>query len=844
MAGESQQLYQVIEVTGLNFALLAEEEQRIFFEHYQQLIASLSFPLQICARIKPLDLKAYLRFLDLPQGENWNDLEPWERLALSHREMLEANSNDRGLLERRFYLAVPADDVKRSRLSLKKQGAGPKKSVQEAVEQVKLRTDFLVEALESIGLHPTVLEEGALIQVYDSYLGLHRREFPLTQELLETMALDDALSPNAIRVEPGYLAIEEREFVANLAVTALPSAVRPGWLQPLVELHEWMDLTFHQTPRGPEALSILRRKQAQYQSSLLFSQSQGKTSHPLMGLAADRIEPLLDQVALGEERLHDVSFHLLIRGSSKEDLERRVRRVSEAIYAVTHHRPRPMLYEQDRGLKLALPGNVQLTDSFFLDSTSLATLFPCFSNLMFRPSSTAILEGVTPKQEPVVIDVWELPNYNRIIVGPTGDGKSYKQKLDIMRSLVMHMSRARREGRSDLGIQYLVIDPAREQRKVVEALGGQWVQIAPGSGSFINPFDLPLVSKTRRVGVSGKEDILAAVIRQLHLLLDEMLALHSPDNPNATLTFEEKSLLDIALYETYRRYAITSDRTSHGRPAPQLRDLYNVLVSGEIGEDTTNLAQRLRRYVSGSLAGLFSGATNVDLTSHLVVFDTYGLDSELRALILMLITNLVWNVSFGSKIPRMLVIDELLTLYRHRSGRLFIEEMFQNARKNYLGVVGITQDPMILKDSTVLANSATKLLMKQDATTAAQTEALFQLSPQEGKLTRSFKRGEGLMLVDGKRMHLLFPSSSEEHRLASTLPEELARWELEEEEAEVQRASEAAPVVLPQGGSEEGETQGETPTHPRLRKFPRVSLIGETRVPVYEEWVKQQGGDK
>lgn len=35
----------ILEVTGLNFALLTEQEQRQIFEEYQQLIASITFPI-------------------------------------------------------------------------------------------------------------------------------------------------------------------------------------------------------------------------------------------------------------------------------------------------------------------------------------------------------------------------------------------------------------------------------------------------------------------------------------------------------------------------------------------------------------------------------------------------------------------------------------------------------------------------------------------------------------------------------------------------------------------------------------------------------------------------------
>jgi len=54
------------------------------------------------------------------------------------------------------------------------------------------------------------------------------------------------------------------------------------------------------------------------------------------------------------------------------------------------------------------------------------------------------------------------------------------------------------------------------------------------------------------------------------------------------------------------------------------------------------LVQRLERYVAGSLAGVFSAPTNVDLDARLVVFDTADLAEELRPLAIGLIIAFAW----------------------------------------------------------------------------------------------------------------------------------------------------------------------------------------------------------
>ena len=81
------------------------------------------------------------------------------------------------------------------------------------------------------------------------------------------------------------------------------------------------------------------------------------------------------------------------------------------------------------------------------------------------------------------------------------------------------------------------------------------------------------------------------------------------------LTQEEKGLLDRAMNEMYRLANITANPETQTLPAPLMKDLYAIIQSGECGPDDTHLAQRMYRYVFGSLAGMFAHPTNIALDS-------------------------------------------------------------------------------------------------------------------------------------------------------------------------------------------------------------------------------------
>jgi len=236
-------------------------------------------------------------------------------------------------------------------------------------------------------------------------------------------------------------------------------------------------------------------------------------------------------------------------------------------------------------------------------------------------------------------------------------------------------------------------------------------------------------------------------------------------------------VLDRALYATYASAGITPDPETHALPVPLLRDLQAELgvMPGEIAG---SLATRLARWVEGSLAGLFAGPTNVELSGRFVVFNVQALEPELRPLGIHLIASFVWNQVRRAQQARLLIIDEAWSLLQYPEGGVFLSSMARRARKYYLGLVTITQDVADFLDSehgrTVLANAAIKLLLKQDSATVDSVVAGFHLSPEERQFLLGAAKGEGLFFARGSHIPIRVEASPLEHRLATTAPRELA----------------------------------------------------------------------
>lgn len=616
--------------------------------------------------------------------------------------------------------------------------------------------------------------------------------------------LADLLAPASVSLTRDTVRLDDT-LCRTLAVVGYPRHVYAGWLERLIDLDEPLDLVLHLHPQ-PTATMIrqLSHRLVQLHSSRLLNEERSWIGHAELGVAYTDVEQMREKLQRGDERIFATSLYVhvrapvALRGPVRQLLDERVARVDQEL-ANQQLVARPATFEQDLGLLSCLPeGRDRLMRTRLLDTSSLATAFPFLSNSLSMPDG--ILFGTTANGSPVFIDAFSplLENANQVIFAKSGAGKSYGCKVQTLRSLLRD-------------VDVYVVDPEAEYEPLAAAVDGQTVRLAAGAEQHLNPFDLPMLAHQRAdgptdmpagedgTGESSTEvardagDILADKVQSLHALLDLMLADRGPTG-TVGLSQREKGLLDRALYEVYRRAGISSDPSTHSRSAPLLRDLYDVLVSGECGADETHLADRLHRYARGSLSRLFAAPTNVGLNNRLVVFDVRDMDAELRPLGLFLIADFVWTRIRRERRPRLLVIDEAWTLMQYQEGGRFLASLARRARKYFLGLITITQDAEDFLSSehgrTVLANSSVQLLMKQDSSTIEAVTRAFRLSTGERQYLLGCHKGEGLLFARGGHVALQIEASPFEHELATTDPRELAA-------RHANRAPSAQPTIAP-----------------------------------------------
>ena len=386
-----------------------------------------------------------------------------------------------------------------------------------------------------------------------------------------------------------------------------------------------------------------------------------------------------------------------------------------------------------------------------MNTGAISTSFPFTSADL--TDDHGILYGINMHNSGLVIfDRFSLENGNSVIFAKSGAGKSFTVKLEALRSMMM-------------GTEIFIIDPENEYQRMAEAVGGAYVKLSLNSPTRINPFELPQVVDTEEADNALRSNLIT-----LHGLLRLMMGgaqaqMQSNGGMVApALNPVEEADLDAALIETYAKAGITNDPLTHGSVPPTINDLYDTLL--HMGGTGPQLAQRLRKYTSGTFAGVFSQQSNIDINNPMVVFNVRDLEDELRPVAMYIVLNFIWNKTKSDQKKRILVIDEAWQLMKYEDSASFMFSLAKRARKYNLGITTISQDVEDFMGSrmgrAIVANSSMQVLLKQSPSAVDVLADVFKLTSEEKKRLSQFPVGQGLFFAGQSHVHIqIAPSPTE-----------------------------------------------------------------------------------
>jgi conjugal transfer ATP-binding protein TraC len=568
--------------------------------------------------------------------------------------------------------------------------------------------------------------------------------------------LRDFIAPSSIELHSDHFRLGSK-YGRTMYVYGYPRQIYTGWLSSIINIDEVLDISMFIYPVDTQiVLNNLRKKVTQLEATMNINMEKGKVRDPGLEAALQDAEELRDQLQIGAEKFFRYGLYITLYADSLDELNF-IQHKIETIFGQQLVFSKVASSQQEQGLNSSIP---QLTDELQIlrnmNTGAISTSFPFTSADL--TDNKGVLYGINMHNNGLVIfDRFSLENANMVVFAKSGAGKSFTVKLEALRSMMV-------------GADIVIIDPENEYQKLCDAVGGSYIRLSLSSDTRINPFDLPRVIDTDEA-----DDALRANLVTLHGLLRQMLGgagVGAGGQVVAGLSPAEEADIDQALIDTYARVGITSDPLTHNSTPPTISDLYDTLL--HMGGTGPSLAQRLRKFTSGTFAGIFSQQSNIDINNNMVVFNIRDLEDELRPTAMYIVLNHIWNITRTDQRKRMLIVDEAWQLMKYDDSANFLFSLAKRARKYQLGLTTITQDVEDFVGSkmgrAIVSNSSMQLLLKQSASAVDVLAQVFKLTDKEQKRLANFPVGQGLFFAGQNHVHIQIQASDTEYNLINTNP--------------------------------------------------------------------------
>ena len=406
-------------------------------------------------------------------------------------------------------------------------------------------------------------------------------------------------------------------------------------------------------------------------------------------------------------------------------------------------------YQQMDGLNTALPFGVRKIDVLrTLTTESLAVFIPFRVQEIYHENGVYYGQNVISKNM-IIADRKQLLNGNSFILGVSGGGKSFAAKGEIINQVLS----------SDADI--IIIDPEREYSRLVNAMGGEVINISATSDNHINAMDM-----NKDYGDGANPVILKSEF--IMSLCEQLIG-------GTNLGAKQKSIIDRCTASVYRSYQ-QNDYQGH---IPTLQDFRAELLQQDEPE-AKELALAIELFTHGSL-NTFAKQTNVDTNNRLICYDILDLGKQLMPIGMLVVLDSILNRITQNRAKgknTFIFIDEIYLLFQHEYSANFLFTLWKRVRKYGAYASGITQNVDDLLQShtarTMLANSEFIIMLNQASTDRLELAKLLNISDLQMSYITNVEAGHGLIKVGSSLVPFAnkFPKNTKLYKLMTTKPGE------------------------------------------------------------------------
>jgi len=426
----------------------------------------------------------------------------------------------------------------------------------------------------------------------------------------------------------------------------------------------------------------------------------------------------LSTIIGGSARLFEVYLYIVIKGKTNGELLEKEKRIKEIANArlLSIEAPKYIqreLYEFRTSVSAFTSFSIEKN---FIDSISAGAFYPFISEDLI--DENGVFLGISGSNSPVIFNPYSRNNYNIVILGETGSGKSMTTKVFLRRL------------RKKMNIEINGIDPENEYVKdvVAKELNITPVLIKPGQKLGLD------LMKFVREGFIDATDA-AELIADLYYVPQE-------------------------LRPRLRRLFVSSDADTIFQFIDELKE---------------NKAEDLLKYLdaveSPPDSYVYDGIP-IDISGNIVFGIKELRNQRLKVVVSSLLTLLLQKKILSGR--QLLFVDEAWIFSEYPAVLNLLQEVARRGRKYGDIFMYITQRPWDVYSSpegrTILEQAATAILLRQRAAATEVLQKAYNLSQAEIDYLLSANQGQGIIRAGNYKLTLQILVTQEELEKFSTSP--------------------------------------------------------------------------
>ena len=614
------------------------------------------------------------------------------------------------------------------------------------------------------------------LEIYQFLVNLYLSTANIEQLMWSDLV--ELITPFYVQENMGYMDIDSDE-VQIVTIKKIPPFIDELFFEELFNVPDARCCIHIQDTIPTDEL--VRRLDSNYEFLLSERTSTRKLSDATqMDAEKENFQALMTQIKNGDEKIKEVDFIIVIKGTKNERDEKikELRKIAD-VFQIKLDVPRMRQYEGWQAFDINKNGFEDYHQ--YMPTLTLASSFP-LTITSFNDETGYMMGTDIHTALPIIFDMFHKdptrPSSNLAVIASTGGGKSFTLK----KMMINEINR---------GNKIICFDAEGEYKNLVTKNKGEYIDLYSSSGGIINPLQVRFLPSDRE----EKEDDAVENVNYDDCPLAKHLGSLETFIKCAFEEIKESEvvvLLDM-IEKLYKRFGITkhtkissleklenSDYPIFSDLIDFLPDYRNMITNPEQLKIVDKLEILLDRFKVGTDAMLFNGHTTVNLDSNLIGFNvkdllysknkriiTTQLVNLLTYLNNIIVSNKIINDKKGNKkeIQNIgIVIDEFHLYLKNTDSEVILtfEQIARRIRKYHGAFMPATQsihdfigDDESVRSATAIFNNCqyqlVGMLKEDDLTTYLKLFYQNPLTDTQKEFLMKAVMGEFLLTINSKK---------------------------------------------------------------------------------------------